>query len=1395
MNEIIRVAVKADVGQFISDIGRADTTLQKFGSTFAFVQRSAVAGAEAGLSLFRKSLEQTQKAGRSLTIRSAASAASIGLLTREAAQFEQRMRNVNSVVQLGAGPFNNLFVKTLSAARKFPQPLEESADALYQIVSAGFDASEGLDVLDDSALAASAGLTNVVTAGNAIVAVLKAYGEGAYTATQVSDILFQTVNAGIITFEELATGIGDWIGMAAAAKVPVEDAAAALAAMTRAGLQPAEASTSLARMLQAFIEPSERLNAVVRELGYESGLSMVQILGLEGAVDKLRIVTGGGAEEAVELFDEIRAARGILSLFTSGGQNYAETAELISDKTGRMNATQKAFNAQSEGTTVTLQMMKNALKGAAITFTSYLLPPVKVAARFVTLLANAIDRIPAPVKVLLTVMSVLGTTFFGFVGLILLLLGRFVLMSYAFKLAAGGVNFFSKRLLAASASAKATSASINRVGIAGKTAGAIGAAGLNKYAAATRVAGVGTGFLATQLNRANGSILKFFGGTIAAAVRKIPGLTTGMRMFVRLASMGGKAVASWLIYDFVLDMVRGHIDKARDQAKELRKEIESKIDVTSLEGVVHGAEAVEFKLRETMNSHADWAARADGFWGKIGLGAQAAFEWVNPFDENALLNTAEAAGEYAGLLGELRKRQAAMGDAGQRVSSRVFLDMTAKGERLGKELKFTNSQVMAVARSLGVDLFAGGQEGEKAMAQVSARIQELIAKIGGMPDVLEKTSEEYQTYLEDLEKATEKFLDNVSGAFNEFDPIDEFSNKFFEQADEDRARASEEARKIRGEISEIDAEIANLGAGAPSSAVDELLDKRSEAASKLGEITDVEEFSFEKLREFYLEAAEDTGKFLSNINTAIEQGYDPGFIAKLLEAGPREASRFLDTIINDTEGKYQTLISNAETLLSELQLRAIGMARLVARATSPEASDQLVQDLPLAMKIQQVMWQDAGLDTTQEIATRLNIPNEEIARIKEEFGFDSIELSFDPGSVRGASQEAADNFYLTWTTALSEKFEQTDPGWLKRHIGQKFGTEVAQTMARVIGLYMREHPEEAISSDTINEMFQRAIEGSGIGKDIVQDSEIPALIKVTTETAQMDMISTILMGALEDDPDAVNRWQFGLDVVASVLGTEEAGTKIVEYASLMGLVPSEVFSIVSVLGDQAAMDATKQWIADLNGVAAEHIVVKFDENKIAHFYENAEDARREVNELDSDGAGISIEADTTQWDSEYDRIIEDIRAIEERGASIPIRFEDRVPGNRNTPHRRPPRVIRNADGGEHHEPFITRTLRVFGEPETGGEAYIPLGMSKRNKSTRLLFSVARMFGYDMVSRQMGGFYGASTIPTRVSGTQPRVSQVKKEDHFHFHGNITGVSLEDAENYARKRRRQEALTRG
>lgn len=71
-------------------------------------------------------------------------------------------------------------------------------------------------------------------------------------------------------------------------------------------------------------------------------------------------------------------------------------------------------------------------------------------------------------------------------------------------------------------------------------------------------------------------------------------------------------------------------------------------------------------------------------------------------------------------------------------------------------------------------------------------------------------------------------------------------------------------------------------------------------------------------------------------------------------------------------------------------------------------------------------------------------------------------------------------------------------------------------------------------------------------------------------------------------------------------------------------------------------------------------------------------------------------------------------------------------------------LVKFAQGTEDHRAQIARggAMRLWAEPETGGEAYIPLAQSKRGRSTAILANVAQRFGYSLSAYKDGGFWNS-----------------------------------------------------
>lgn len=99
-----------------------------------------------------------------------------------------------------------------------------------------------------------------------------------------------------------------------------------------------------------------------------------------------------------------------------------------------------------------------------------------------------------------------------------------------------------------------------------------------------------------------------------------------------------------------------------------------------------------------------------------------------------------------------------------------------------------------------------------------------------------------------------------------------------------------------------------------------------------------------------------------------------------------------------------------------------------------------------------------------------------------------------------------------------------------------------------------------------------------------------------------------------------------------------------------------------------------------------------------------------------------------------------------------------------------PSVKAYANGGvENHRAQIARAggpIRMWAEPETGGEAYIPLAMSKRLRSKKILEEVARMFGYSVIPAiqafNNGGFSSGQPISSRNASPSATITRGRNE---------------------------------
>lgn len=296
-----------------------------------------------------------------------------GAAVKMASEFETSMRNVNSIMRVSEEEFVDISDAVLDISKELPQSATTLANGLYDIASSGFAGAEGLEVLEASAKAASAGMTDTATSAKGITAVLNAYGMEADEADRVSDTLFRTVDKGVITFEELSSEIGGVVGTANLANIELEELSGALGYITTQGYNAAEATTALNRLILAIVDPSEELAEVLAKAGYESGELALQQAGLAGVMALVDEAAGGSITKLQQMFVDIRSLRGAGALLGNGIESLTEYMADFEDTTGATNA---ALEEQSKSLSYQMDLLKSSVKATAIEIGNKLIPQV-----------------------------------------------------------------------------------------------------------------------------------------------------------------------------------------------------------------------------------------------------------------------------------------------------------------------------------------------------------------------------------------------------------------------------------------------------------------------------------------------------------------------------------------------------------------------------------------------------------------------------------------------------------------------------------------------------------------------------------------------------------------------------------------------------------------------------------------------------------------------------------------------------------------------------------------------------------------------------------------------------------------------------------------------------------
>jgi TP901 family phage tail tape measure protein len=461
----------------------------------AFVELSTQdAKLAAGLAAASQKLDRfaanAERIGKRMMVVGLAAISPLALAVNEQAKFSQQMAKVSTMLSESDMQFLPMFKEAVNEfSVRFGESTGTIANGLYDILSAGVPAAGALSVLEEAMKAAAAGASDTGTAADALTTVLNSYRLGADQAASVSDWLFAVVKRGKTDFQTLAPTIGMVASTAASAGLSLDELGAAIATMTRNGVNSARAVTSVNGILMAFMKPTDDAAKAARKFGFELNTATLKTLGLSGVLKKLK-EGGATAEDLAAIFPNVEALRG-LNPMMGDLVGLEEDLALMGKRAG---LTQEAFAKQTDNLKFKMEQLKQgflaflrgvgeALEPAAKKWADKLLEMVRIGRAWI--LQNQ-DLVVSFAKLALTIIAVgAGIVAFGLavktlsivlgvgsvaaavLGAVVKVLGMSVAMSgVSFGVAAKAALLYTGALLKSIAISAIAVASIAAIGIA-----------------------------------------------------------------------------------------------------------------------------------------------------------------------------------------------------------------------------------------------------------------------------------------------------------------------------------------------------------------------------------------------------------------------------------------------------------------------------------------------------------------------------------------------------------------------------------------------------------------------------------------------------------------------------------------------------------------------------------------------------------------------------------------------------------------------------------------------------------------------------------------------------------------------------------------------------------------
>lgn len=311
-------------------------------------------------------------------------------------EFDTAMTEVEALGGVTEAEFGQMRDAALDLSKSFPITATDVADAMYLMISVGYDYQTMMKTIPDAAALATAGSMEMAEATDAIISVMGIYKDEAYSSAEITKTFANAVGLGKYEMGDFMTEIMKNMGVASQLGISLSDLASYNVALQSSFTNAEEAGTSLNRMLIQLTDPS-----TVEKL---AGMG-VAVTDNEGHFRDLTDIMGDLDAALSGVDDDAERMAIVTDLFGTYGQRAAiaimdQTEELpeLKDKMSDLNLIVEQTNTKLEGTSQQLQIATNKTDAAKIAFGEAMAPAMEISADAVSGLADVLEDLPDPLQ-------------------------------------------------------------------------------------------------------------------------------------------------------------------------------------------------------------------------------------------------------------------------------------------------------------------------------------------------------------------------------------------------------------------------------------------------------------------------------------------------------------------------------------------------------------------------------------------------------------------------------------------------------------------------------------------------------------------------------------------------------------------------------------------------------------------------------------------------------------------------------------------------------------------------------------------------------------------------------------------------------------------------------------